>query len=195
LAGVPAFPGAAVKRAAVKRGGPQSHRAAQDAGYSLGSQAIHGRALLTPQTLGIHLVYKLKDSLPVEEIAFWGGVLARLAPPKPWAFVTHAPSSGKRPDSEHLATLLARYVAGALELPFCGALQNLNPRGNRGSRDVKLLERIENPFAYARPAGLGAGVDVLIVDDVIFTRSTAMRCVEAVQAGGDAPFMLVLYRA
>lgn len=172
------------------RGPARPQRAREDVGYSLGTHDLDGRALLSPQSLGVELIYRLKDERPAAEIAFWGRVLAMLAPDRPWAAVTHAPSSGKRPPDQHLATLLCGAVAGALSVPAVDALSNPRPRGNRGSRAAKLLERTENPFTWNGPIG-----DVLIVDDVIFTRSTAMRCADAATGAGARPYLLILYRA
>ncbi len=162
-------------------------------GHSIGDAMLSGAALLTSRNLGVRLVYRLKDTRPLlrNEIAFWGGMLAALAPGDV-DLVSHAPSSGKVPPGEHLATLLAQACAQALRKPFASVFVNEHQRGNRGSRTAKLKEAQFNPYRYVGP---GAGALVLVVDDVVFTRSTARRCAAAALQGGDRVCFAVLYRA
>lgn len=166
---------------------------APEIGYSVGDARLNGRALLSARNCGVELIYRLKDTRPLlaDEIAFWGRMLAKLAPPDT-EIVTHAPSSGKRPDNEHLATLLAQSCAAELNRPFASMFINHAPRGNRGSWQTKLAEREANLYGYTGP---GNGTNVLIVDDVVFTRSTAYRCRDAAIEAGDKCVFAVLYRA
>lgn len=158
-------------------------------GYALGRPDLAGRALLTAASCGVELVYRLKDR-PAElgdEIAFWGGLLARLAEGQAFDVVTHAPSSGKRPPGEHLATLLARSCAAALGCRCETLFVNDAPRCHRASIHEKLRE--QNTYRYLGEAGL----HLLLVDDVIHTGSTMRRCWAA--AGDAQLFALVLYKA
>lgn len=162
-------------------------------GYKFTVPGGMGRALLSSKNGGVHLIYRLKDTRPLleDEIVFWGEMLAALAP-EGINLVSHAPSSGKVPDSEHLATLLAQACARKLDKPFFSVFVNQHPRGNRGSRVAKLYEASQNPYLYMGPAN---GSHVLVVDDVVFTRSTATRCVNAVTKSGDSCALTVLYKA
>ena len=123
----------------------QADNPAPEIGYSVGDVRLNGRALLSARNCGVELIYRLKDTRPllVDEISFWGRMLAKLAPPDT-EIVTHAPSSGKRPDNEHLATLLAQSCAAELNKPFASMFINRSPRGNRGSWQTKLAEREAN---------------------------------------------------
>lgn len=172
---------------------PGAQETAHEAGHALGDVTLSGSALLTARNLGVRLVYRLKDSRPLlrAEIAFWGRLLASLAPDGV-DLVSHAPSSGKVPAGEHLATLLAQACALKMGKPFASVFVNDHPRGNRGSRVAKLNEATANPYRYVGPS---SGVLVLVVDDVVFTRSTARRCAAAALQGGDRVCFAVLYRA
>lgn len=171
----------------------KERQVAPNVGYSLGDQKLSGRALLSAASLGYDIVVRLKDArpMPVDEIRFWASLLARLVI-DPVDVVTNPPSSGKVPACEHLATLLAGYVAWELKTPYRQCFINEHPRGHKGSRAGKLAEREENPFSYVGP---GEGARVLVVEDVVFTRSTATRCFEAATAAGAQVGFVVLYRA
>lgn len=164
-----------------------------NAGYSIGDRMLSGRALLVAENCGVQLVYRLKDTRPLlaGEIRFWGALLAKLAPVDV-DLVSHAPSSGKVPADQHLATLLAQACAAEMGRPFRSIFVNEHKRKNRVSRTAKLEELLTNPYGYNGP---GDGSLVLVVDDVVFTRSTARRCAAAAVHGGDRCCFAVLYRA
>lgn len=158
-------------------------------GYGLGYIDMAGRALLSARSCGVDIVYRLKDTRPMltGEIAFWGGLLAKLTEGRTFDAVTHAPSSGKRPAGEHLATLLAHGCAAALSLPCASLFVNEAPRGHRASIHEKLRE--VGGYRYTGEAGRR----LVVVDDVVYTGSTARRCMAAV-GGAVELFFAVLYR-
>lgn len=173
-------------------GWAQTTPARNPMGYLLGNAELDGRALLGPSQRGAELVMRLKDTRPLltGEIQFWAGLLAELVEGD-IDLVSAPPSSGKVPACEHLATLLAGYVAWTLNKPYRACFVNDHPRGHRGSRVGKLQEQEDNPFTYTGP---GNGMRVLVVEDVVFTRGTAIRCVAAARAAGDSVTFAVLYR-
>lgn len=162
-------------------------------GYAINVEGLRGSALLMHQNPGKAVVFRLKDTRPmlVDEIAFWADCMAAMVSEMQFDCVTHAPSSGKHPEDEHLATLLARDVAEKLGLPFASTFVNPFPRMHRGSRVTSLRELTSNPFKYVGTPNQR----LCIIDDVVFTRSTAMRCQHAAEASGCLPYFLVLYRA
>lgn len=169
-------------------------------GYALGDGNLNGRGLLSHASFGYELVVRLKDSRPIlrEEIGFWAGRLAELVraceagAETAAELVTHAPSSGKVPDDEHLATMLAHLVAAELGLPCQACFRPTLQRGHKGSRVTKLNELHNAPFVWVGPAGVRR---VFVVDDVVFTRSTATRCAAAAAGAGVMCWFAVLYRA
>ncbi len=163
------------------------------AGYEIGDRALTGRALLTSMSAGVNLIYRLKDTRPIlfGEIQFWGAQMARMVDDTArFDAVTFAPSSGKRPENKYLARMLATSVAEALNLPLVACFQNIHQRGNRGGAIAKLHELHDNPYQW-----IGNGVkSVLVVDDVVYTRSTALRCKYAAAGAGVETHFLILYR-
>lgn len=161
-------------------------------GFSLGTE-IDGAALISSHLPGYDLLVRLKDTRPLllDEIQFWAKCLVELIPDREFDFVTHAPSSGKRPENEHLATLLSMGVSEYSGLQFCECFINEHPRGNRGSARIKLIERNENKFKYTGECKKS----IVVIDDAIYTRSTALRCKEAAEEYGTSCFFVVLYRA
>lgn len=164
----------------------------QQKGYALGDKTLKGKGLLNAENLGFDLVVRLKDNLPMEEIKFWGNQLAKLVP-KTLAIdaVIPAPSSGKRPIEQHLSTIMAQHVADYLKVPLKLLISNNNQRKNKGCREVKLKELKENKFTYSGERNKS----YVIVDDVLFTRSTMLRCFAAVHEANCTAYAVVLYRA
>jgi len=160
-------------------------------GYSLGRE-IDGIALFRHRGPGLQLLYRLKETRPLllDEIGFWGGCMADVISGRQFDIVTHAPSSGKVPDNEHLATLLAAQVASKMGLPMEHLFVNSKQRGTRANYTQKLRERDDNPFGYTGKHGL----KILVVDDAVYTRSTAIRCAEAAGSKNEVGFV-ILYMA
>jgi predicted amidophosphoribosyltransferase len=102
--------------------------------------------------------------------------------------VTCPPSSGKR--DHYLAQALAEGVAQHLGVPFESVFFNPDPRGHRASMQEKLREA-DGPdaarYVYDREPD---GMHILLVDDAICTRQTALRCVQAAQGQGASPDLL-----
>lgn len=133
-------------------------------------------------------------------VDFWGGILARLAERHGVAFdmVTCPPSSGKR--RAYLAGALAQTVARQLGAPYEVCFSNPDPRGHRASMQEKLREA-DGPqaarYLYEKEPD---GEAVLVVDDAMVTRRTALRCVDAAQeaarqsgAEPDSLYFVVIY--
>jgi glutamine phosphoribosylpyrophosphate amidotransferase len=129
---------------------------------------------------------------------FWIGILARMALRHDVAFdlVTCPPSSEKR--DHYLAETLALGVAETLGAPFGRAFINPEPRGHRASMQEKLRERDGAArYVYDREPD---GDRILVVDDAMCTRQTALRCVDAAhraaqESGGDPDdlYFVVIY--
>ena len=148
-------------------------------------------SLLGPKNLGYGLVTRLKDTMSPqsEEVRFWASQLAEIIDVRfegQIHYVTHPPSSGKR--EFHLATHLARHVAEQLEMPYASLFSNPNERGHRASLHEKLREAGEAVYEYGRKPDRS---HILVIDDVIYTRGTANRCIKA--ARGDRLSFVVLY--
>jgi len=159
-------------------------------GWKIGGNDINGRALLPVKTGAIGLVYRLKDDRPLRlnEIEFWGWLLANLIPPDT-RWITHAPSSMKCPANEHLATLLAGFAAKAAnDSASEHFFVNNSPRGHRATMHEKLRET--KNYTYSGPR---SGDTIVVVDDVICTRSTAIACQAA--AWPDICYFVVLCEA
>ena len=166
----------------------------EQAGYELKDKNLPGRALLCAKNIGFDLVVRLKDNLPMDEISFWGKQLAKLIPDvMNIDLITSAPSSGKRPQDQHLAMLLAKQVADHLGKPFALTIVNNNQRKRRGNYVTKLQELTDNNHQFKYQGQQGKSI--VIVDDVIYTRSTMTRCFMAVREANCNPFAVVLYRA
>lgn len=164
----------------------------QRKGFALGSSLFNGVALIARYP-GYPLILRLKDTRPLlrEEISWWAGSMAGLIPSAGYDYVGSAPSSGKVPKDEHLARLLSIEVANCLGLPHVDMFLNNRPRGHKGSRQSNLRELSQNPFGYIGPEK----GRLLVVDDVVYTRSTATRCYWAAQGAGRSIYFLILYRA
>lgn len=149
---------------------------------------ISGLALLSGRNAGKELLIRLKDTRPAleGEIAFWGQQLAEaVSADSHFDYIGFPPSSGKRPEDEYLARKLAAAAAAARRTPLVEAFVNPTPRKTRARLVAKLQE--QTAYEFVGPPG-----DYLIVDDAVYTRSTARRCVEA--AGADARlFFVFLY--
>lgn len=158
------------------------------AGYRIDTDGVRGASLLSPKQYGYQLVARIKDSEPFlwDEARFWGRQLVRIVEGITFDCVTHPPSSRKR--DEHLATVLSQEVATEMGLPYAALFTNATPRGRRASTVAKLKE--VKQYGYDRKPD---GAKVLVVDDVMQTRSTAKACLAA--CGSDQLFFLILYRA
>lgn len=159
-------------------------------GYQVGADGIRGISLLCRKNMGIDLVKRIKDSQPflLSEARFWGQQLAKLVPDfGGFDAVSAPPSSGKRADHEHLATIMAREVALASGLPYKKLFENTSPSGHRQSVHEKL--RAGRSYIYTGDEEIKHAI---MVDDVVFTRTTAIECARA--AAGVDLFWLFLYR-
>jgi adenine/guanine phosphoribosyltransferase-like PRPP-binding protein len=158
------------------------------AGYRITDGLLLGIALLSARQIGANLIYRLKDTRPllIDEIRFWGGQLARLVGGNDFDYVTTPPDSGKVSLKEHLASNLAMACAEELNLPFVRVFDRHEKSGRR--RIGKEKRQDTQPFIFSGTPGR-----VLVVDDVIYTRSTAKKCMEA--ARNCQLFFDVLYRA
>jgi hypothetical protein len=159
-------------------------------GYAIGDPNLVGKVLINA-SWGYDLVVRLKDTRPMlaEEIYFWSALLSRLDLPF-FEIVTAAPSSGKVPAHEHLATILGSMVSWHCSKPFRQLLWSPLMRKTKAGRKTKLDERVDSLFYY----GPKTGCPVLVVDDAIYTRSTLLRCRAAIRDGGDFPIFATLYR-
>ena len=158
-------------------------------GYRRFVDGIQAYCVMRGKQGGNLYVQWLKDHFTVypPAAAFWVGILARMALRHDVAFdaVTCPPSSGKR--AAYLAEALAQGVAETLGVPFEPVFFNPDPRGHRASMQEKLRES-DGPdaarYEYTREP---SGAHILVVDDAICTRQTALRCVRAAaQAAREA---------
>lgn len=162
---------------------------AVEAGYKRTGKndGISGVILLGQKQFGKELVMRLKDNgqdLP-GEVEFWGNLLARLVTGQ-FDYIT-APPPSKRFDF-HLATTLAKIVGQVLDIEFRRLFTNDKPSGKKTYLPDKLTE--EKIYGYlVEPSGK----NILVVDDVIYTRKTAMACINA--ARGDSLRFVWLYGA
>lgn len=172
----------------MERGEIPTSIAARETGYQIDTDGVSGVSLLSPRQHGYHLIMRIKQSQPFlwDEARFWGTQMARVVDGLTFDLVTHPPSSRKR--DEHFATLLAQEVAKAIDAPYAELFTNVAPRGRRANAFVKLTE--SKAYGYQRQPD---GAKVLVVDDVMYTRSTAHACLAA--CGSDQLFFLILYRA
>lgn len=154
-------------------------------GYTVNRDGIEGKMLLSHRNLGVNLVYRLKDTRPllVDEIVFWGKQVSTLASGD-FDYVTTPPDSGKVPIDEHLASMLARVVAKEIGFEFRRVFRR---EAKSHQRRVGVAKRRDDSrFIYS------GGVDrVLIVDDVLYTRATAKKCMAALPDGAAVQFLFL----
>ena len=171
-------------------------------GYRRFVDGLEAYCLLRGKQCGNLWVPWLKDHFTeyAPLATWWAEVLGRLALRHgvPFDAVTCPPSSGKR--AAYLAEVLAQGVAGALAVPFEWCFSNPDPRGHRASMQEKLREA-DGPdaarYLYEREPD---GANILVVDDAMCTRQTALRCVDAAtraaqeaDADPDRLFFVVIY--
>ena len=170
---------------------PAAGAPARDLGYLLSRGEVQGRGVLGPRQEGKELLIRLKDSAGslAGEVAFWAGQVVGLLPALELDrvdWITPAPSSKKKP--YHLATALARAAADLAGLPYAELFQNDAPRGHRALLAEKLTETLAIRYRL-EPAGRV----IVVIDDAIYTRSTAKALIQA--AGGETIRFLWLYVA
>ncbi len=163
-----------------------------DIGYKSVIQDVQVRYLLSPKSFGVNLIYRLKDKRPllIEEREFWAEQLFKLINnSEDIDFVTTPPDSGKVPISEHLASSLALYVSELCQRPFVRVFNKSEKTKKYRSGYQKLIEDIEFNFNLNYK-----GKNILLVEDVIYTRSTVSHCIDAVKGLADLN-IISLYKA
>lgn len=162
-------------------------------GYKFDRGVLSGAILLNYKTCGVELVKRLKDngSGLMNEVEFWASMLSTLAQSRfdvtLFDAVSNPPSSQKpRHAGYHLATELARSVAGKVQKPYKVLWVNDAPRMAISNINVKLNE--DKKYTYL---GDKSGANILVIDDAVFTRQTALACHQS--AIGDNLLFCFLY--
>lgn len=143
-------------------------------GYSFSAGSIHGLYLLDHRNYGKELLIRLKDSdgLLLSEIDFWATCMSGLLVDYgEFTCVSYPPSSEKR--EYYLAGRLAEIISNNMDLPLHKHFINNKPRQTKANIAMKLAERKD--YSFIDDMGCGP---ILMVDDAISTRKTALACLE-----------------
>lgn len=162
-------------------------------GYKFDRGVLSGAILLNYKTCGVELVKRLKDNgnKLANEVDFWASLLSTLVYSRfdvsLFDAVSNPPSSQKpRHAGYHLASELAGLVAKKIHKPYRVLWVNDTPRMAISNINVKLNEN--KKYTYL---GEKNEANILVVDDAVFTRQTALACHQS--AVGDNLLFCFLY--